>query len=345
MNRINHIVLALCFAIMAIVTSAHAQAPQFSLAPSEYPSWSTFILADAEGIIDGAAGKQSALEQKWNVDIILKEAEYDPCLQMYGAGTVDAVCITNIDILPIASSRKSVAIMATSTSYGGDALLVDKNQYPDLASLRGQDVFGLDNSVSEYVFYRIVQQNGADPKEFKFTMMDPGAAAAAMQTGRKPAIMVWNPFVLDTLNKRADVKVLGDSRSCPGEVLDMVVVADEALKREGGDRFAMAVMEVFYTICDRMEDPTTKSDTLIGLGEKFSNLDLGSMRTVVNQTRFYMTPSQNIELLTNGTAFPGGGVETDGNLEAIMGRVTAFCVEQEMVETAPSIGYGSAADA
>ena len=58
---------------IATTTSAFGAAPSFSLAWSEYPSWSVFGVAHAAKLIDGAAGKQGPIEQKWNVDIVLKE--------------------------------------------------------------------------------------------------------------------------------------------------------------------------------------------------------------------------------------------------------------------------------
>ena len=98
--------------------------PSFSLAWSEYPSWSVFGVADVTGIINGKKGELGPVEKKWGVDIELKEAEYDPCLAMYGAGQCDAVCITNMDILGPAGGRPGVMVLPTSTSYGADACLV-----------------------------------------------------------------------------------------------------------------------------------------------------------------------------------------------------------------------------
>src|SRR6266545_4679659 len=95
---------------IATTTTALAAPPSFSLAWSEYPSWSVFGVANELKLIDGAEGKQGPIEKKWNVDIVLKEAEYDPCLTMYGAGQCDAVCITDMDVLNPAGSRASVII-------------------------------------------------------------------------------------------------------------------------------------------------------------------------------------------------------------------------------------------
>src|SRR4030095_10977311 len=93
------VVVAVAALAVTTTTTAPAAAPSFSLAWSEYPSWSVFGVAHSLKLIDGAQGQQGPIEKKWNVDVVLKEAEYDPCLTMYGAAQCDAVCITTLDAL------------------------------------------------------------------------------------------------------------------------------------------------------------------------------------------------------------------------------------------------------
>ncbi len=315
---------------LAGVGSALGAAPSFSLAWSEYPSWSVFGVAHLQKLIDGRAGAQGPIEKKWNVDIVLKEAEYDPCLAMYGAGQADAVCITDMDVLNPATSRASVIILPTSTSAGADALIVSKN-ITDVKALRGKKVLGLAKSVSEYCFVRNLELLGEKESDHRFSNMDPGAAAVAMQQKQAgvDAILVWNPFVLETLNKRSDVRVLFDSTSIPGEIIDCVAVAQSSLDKPGGKDFACAVIEAFYAVNKRMADPKTSDDTLIAIGEKFSHLDLNSMKKVVQQTKFYGTPEEGIAVLTGS------------DLPKVMKRVSEFCVAHEITAKAPAIGYGT----
>jgi len=68
------------------------------------------------GLINGKKGEMGRLEKKWGVDIELRELDYDSCIQQYQAGTVDAACLTNIDVLGPSLSQKSVAILPTSTA-------------------------------------------------------------------------------------------------------------------------------------------------------------------------------------------------------------------------------------
>lgn len=317
-----------------LLTGCGKAAPSFSLAWSEYPSWSVFGVAHANKLIDGQAGRQGPIEKKWGVDIVLKEAEYEPCMTMYGAGQCDAVCITTLDALNPALGRPSVMVLPTSTSAGADALLVSET-IRDVKQLRGQKVYGLAKSVSEYCFNRNLELLGEKPEDFVFSNMDPGAAAVAMQQKQAAigAIIVWNPFVLETLNRRKDVHVLFDSGKIPNEIIDSVVVAQASLDKPGGRQFACAVADVFYQVNQRLADPATRDDTLVAIGEKFSHLDLPAMKTVVQQTRFYGTPKEALDLMTGA------------DLKALTQRVVDFCVKQTIVPKAPTLGYGTKAEA
>lgn len=329
-TRIN--ILTVLAGVAAVSTLAAP--PPFSLAWSEYPSWSVFGVAHAYKLINGAEGQLGPIETKWNVDIVLKEAEYDPCLQLYGAGQCDAVCITEMDALNPSLSRPSVVILPTSTSFGADACIVSA-AIKEVKDLRGKKVYGLEKSVSEYCFVRCLEVLGEKEADHKFTNMDPGAAAVAMQQKQRgyDAIIVWNPFVLETLNKRKDVRVLFDSTRIPNEIIDTVTVAQSSLDKPGGKDFACAVIDTFYAVNDRLADAATRDETLVALGEKFSHLDLNSMKKVVEQTKFYATPKDGLAILE--------GKE----LKGIMERVVKFCVAHEITASAPRIGYGAKADA
>lgn len=307
--------------------SAATAPPVFTLAWSEYPSWSTFGVAHDLGLINGAEGVLGPIEKAHNVDIVLRLTDYDTCMTMYGSGSADAVCITNMDALNPALSRPSVAILPTSTSVGGDALIV--TGVADVKALREKKVYGLSKSVSEYAFVRNLLKLGEKPSDHKFTNMDPGAAAQAMQT-KQPgydAIMVWNPFVLQTLALRPDARVLFDSSAIPGEIIDMIVMAKASLEKPGGADFAAALVETFYQINKRLADPATADATLVALGAKFSNLDLEAMRKVVQQTKFYETPSAGIALFKS-SEFP-----------TTMDTVVDFCVANAITPRKPVVAF------
>ena len=301
----------------------------FSLAWSEYPSWSVFGVAHELGLINGDQGKQGSMEEKWGVDVELKSLDYDACLTAYGSSTIDAVCITNMDILAPAGGRNSVAIMPTSTSAGADAcIVVGVNSVDDL---KGKNSYGLEKSVSQYMFERVLEDMGHDPAEFPFKQMDPQAASTAMKQSQPniDSIVVWNPFVMQTIRERTDAQVLFDSTKIPEEIVDMVVVGEDVLKRPGGEAFAACIADTFYEISRLIEDPSTRTDTLTKLGQNFSGLSSEDMETIVQQTKFYKTAADGAALF-----------ERADFQNQIMPKVIEFCATHDIAEK-PSVVYGT----
>jgi len=309
--------------------------PTFTLAWSEYPSWSVFGVAQEKGLI-GKKG-EGTIEKKYGIIIGLKQADYDACLTLYASGAVDANCQTNIDSLAPALGRNSVVIMPTSTSVGADACIavnfqgnVDKQAVLDF--LKAKPTFGLEKSVSQYVFERnlMLMDKALKPNELTFRNMDPAAAAQAMQTGQPNinSIMVWNPFVLQTLRTRKDSKVLFDSAAIPEEVIDAIVVAKDSLAKPKGKEFAMALIETYFEVCKMMEDPKTADETYVALGAKFSNLNAADMKTVCQQTRFYNSPDKALALM-----------RSQKFRNETMPMIMDFCTSHKMVDKKPSIGF------
>ncbi len=329
MKSYQTFLFAMCTVALVFGSGCKPKSETFSLAWSEYPSWSVFGVADELGLIDGAAGQLGELEKKHGIDIELKEAGYDSCLNMFSSNDCDAVCMTNMDALIVSPNRDGVAVLPTSTSNGADACLVTE-QIPDIEALKQHKVYGLEATVSEYCFVRCLEKAGFSEADFQFTNMDPALAANSMQQGNEDhqAIMVWNPFVLQTLKDREDVKVLFDSSQIPGEIVDMVVIGRDSLEKPGADKFLKVVNEAFYTVVKEMESAERGDDVLVALGKKFSNLGLEEMKQVVQQTVFYKTPEEAKALL-DGEEFRG-----------TMDTVSKFIVEHGIIEN-PSMAFGS----
>jgi len=375
-SKVRTLLVAVAVLMMSGVSFA---VETFSLTWSEYPSWSTFGVAsvtkvivvdgkyvispDGELIIDGAVGKMGLVEKKWNIDIDLQEKDYDTCITQYGAGKCDMTCLTNMDILPNCLSVESVTILPTSTSFGADALIVRKSITSVKQLLQERiKTYMLEASVSQYCFARNLEIMGEKEFLYQISNLDPAECGKLMIQGsdQHRSIVVWNPFVLQTLEKQPDCYILFDSTSIPGEIIDMVHMSEKSLAKPGGENAACAIIDAFYIISELLANANHQDDMLVALGEKFSDLDAGSMRKVVRQTRFYSTPEQGISLLTDGVVFPwkrkvastsslftNDGFNpkseevTSKKLKDIMPIVVGFCQKYQIVKTDPVIGYGT----
>lgn len=302
-------------------------ADTFKLAVSEYPSWSLFLTAHDLGLIDMNEDELGPIEKKWDVDIVLIETDYDTCITLYGSGQVDAACLTNMDSLAPSLQIPSVAILPTSTSDGADQCITTK-QYTSLTELQETPVYGLENSVSQYLFDRYIEDQGMNPADFKFEMMDPAAAATAFLQGQLDAIVVWNPFCLEIKAQDKEARTLFSSKSIPNEIIDMVTMSRASLEKPKGEAFACAIIDTYYAFNKLLDSPKTRDEALIALGQRFSKLGLADMRKIVTETRFYGTPTSGTDLF-NGAELP-----------KTMDKVSAFCVKQGIVAESPSLAFG-----
>lgn len=306
------------------------------------------MVAGKAGLINPKkGGEPGSLEKKWGVDIVLEVKDYDPCLALYGSGTVDAVCMTNMDALNPALGRSSTAIMPTSTSYGADKIIAigwdDTLRFEDQLEmaphvakfLKGKKCYGLAKSVTEYSWVRGLERMGLDPKKFAFVNLEPAAAATAMQTGSNDVqvIGVWNPYALQTLRTQKKARVVFDSRLIREEIIDMVVVANASLEKKGGQDFACCVCDVFYEVSRRLaSDKAWVSDaTFKALGADFSNLGVEDMKLCCKETQFYSTPADGIKLFD------------DARFQNTMKIVVSTCQKIGVLDDgkSPTLGYNN----
>ena len=154
----------------------------------------------------------------------------------------------------------------------------------------------------------------------------------AMQSSQAgiESIMVWNPFVMQTLKKRADAKVLFDSSEIEEEIIDMVVVAKDSLAKPGGRAFAYAIADAFYEVNKLLAAPETADQTLATLGEEFGKLSLDDMKQIVRQTRMYTKPEDGLALF-----------QSEQFKTATMPHVTKFCLSHEICDSEPSQGFNA----
>jgi ABC-type nitrate/sulfonate/bicarbonate transport system substrate-binding protein len=281
-------------------------------------------------------GEARPLEEKYGVDLVLRLADYDTCISLYGNNTCDAVCITNTDAIPVAFGRPTVAILATSTSNGADALLglgyvrpeepgAQGGEAKKVADfLKGKTVYGLEKSVSEYAFYRGLEKLGLNPDQYKFANMDPGAAATAIQQGQKDAIITWNPFVLQTLRSQTKAKRVFDSRLIPGEIVDMVGMGRDSLNKPGGKEAAKCIAAAYYGVCNMLEDPSVADEVYFQLGEQFSSLSAGDMKQCCEETKFYSKPE------AGKTAF------TSSQFKEGLNKVVEFQIKKGSIKDKPT---------
>ena len=283
----------------ADVTTSTETLPAFVHTASEYPSWSTFMVASKAGLINPSqGGEHGTLEAKWGVDVVLQVKDYDPCITLYANATCDSTCITELDALNPAMGRKTTVIMPTSTSAGADKIIAVGTT--SIADLKGIPTYGLAKSVSHYNFVRCLEASGENPDDYEFKNLDPAPAATALQTGSGDvkSISVWNPFALQTLRTNKESSEVLSSKLISGEIIDCVVIGNDSLEKPKGKEYAACLCDIQYQVNQKIQstDQAVADATITALGEDFSKLPLEDMKIILQETQFYYTPDDGIAL-------------------------------------------------
>ncbi|MFH1098755.1 MAG: ABC transporter substrate-binding protein [Candidatus Uhrbacteria bacterium] len=320
--------------------------PQFSFAYSEYASWSTFAVAEMEGLVGKEKGRCGPIERKHGVDFDFQFMMYNPSIGLYAGGTVDAVTITNMDMLTAARRDATVVVFATSNSWGADRTIVTKG-IASLDQLAGVPCRGLESTVSQYVYEETLRANGKDPAKYPYQNMEPDAASTAMiaRDALVKCIAVWEPYALNTTKSRGDVHVLADSRLIPAQVLDLIVVGQSVLDRPKGGAFVAALLDTYYTIVRELEDPATSDAAHRRLGKKVTDLDAASMRDTLTRSVLYKKPEWVIELFAGGNPYPYPDGSRGMPLKTTMPKVVGWMLKKGAIKSEPTVGYGSKAQA
>jgi len=317
--------------------------PSFSLAYSEYASWSTFAVAEMQQLVGAEKGKCGPIERKHGVDLELQFMAYGPSIGAYAGGSADGVTITHLDMLTAGRQDASVVVFATSTSWGGDRTIVPNGVTVD--TLAGKPCRGLESTVSQYVFEETLLKLGKNPKRYPYQNMEPDAAAAALKArdAQIGCIAVWEPFALDAITSRGDVHVIADSRLIPAEILDTIVVGQAALDRPKGDAFVAALLDTYYAVVRELDDPATSDAAHRRLGKKVTDLDAAAMRDVLTRSVLYRKPEWVVELFANGNPYPFPDGTKGMRLKDSTAKSVAWMLSHKAITAAPKVGYGSVA--
>ena len=197
---------------------ASAQAPKTSLriAHSTWLGYAPLYLGRDKGFF-AAEGV--------DVQPILIEASSDS-LAALAAGRIDAVASTFDGFALFAGNGAALkVVLALDESSGGDGI-VSRRDVSDVADLRGKRVAVQKGSVSQFLLAQALDKVGLKLGDLQVVDMKAGDAGAAFVAGRVDAAVTWQPW-LGRAQATDFGKILADTRSMPGLIVDAIAVRSE----------------------------------------------------------------------------------------------------------------------
>ncbi len=144
-------------------------------------------------------------------------------------GMLDAVNITLDMALQLEQQGfQPRVVLVMDYSDGADAILA-RPDIRRLEQLRGKRVAVEDLAVSGYMLGRALKQAGLQPSDVQILRIPVDQHVRAYDSGQVDAVVTYEPFVGKLLATGA--QVLFDSGQIPGEIVDVLVVREDALEK------------------------------------------------------------------------------------------------------------------
>jgi NitT/TauT family transport system substrate-binding protein len=264
---------------------AAASPPTFTVGWSVYAGWNPYFYMAKSGILKRWA-------DKYGVVIKVQRFDYAASLDAFVGKNIDACTMTNMEALdmPAAAGVDSTVVIVGDYSNGNDAVLARNNVA--LAQLPGKPILLVQKTVSEYLLERAMVLNGLDsqlPHLKLLNTSDSDIVGAFLGDKSNQVAVTWKPLVSEILDQDRGVKSLFDSSRIPEEILDLLVVRTEVLKRPDGSglKFAKAISGAWYETVAQIAAANAQA---ISGSAAASGDSIASYKEQLRTTYLYSTP-------------------------------------------------------
>jgi NitT/TauT family transport system substrate-binding protein len=280
--------------LLLIAAQLPAQKPKFTVGWSIYVGWNPYYYMEKSGILKKWA-------DKYGVDIKVQRFDYAPSLDAFVAKNIDACAMTNMEALdmPAAAGIDTTSIITGDFSNGNDAILVRNGL--TLAKLPGKKVMLVEKTVSQYLFERAMAINGLKDQTKRVTLVntsDSDIATAFITNASQEAVVTWKPLV-SQIAKTKGVTSIFNSAQIPGEILDLLVVRTEVLKRPEGQKFAKAIVGAWYEVLSQMKSDKVLTGIAAGAQDT-----LTSYKEQLSTTNMFYTPQSALDFMKPASVKP-----------------------------------------
>ncbi|MDF3014600.1 MAG: lipid kinase, partial [Cellvibrio sp.] len=284
-SRLTKILLALTLSFSAAVASA---AEPFKVCWSIYVGWMPWGYGAEQKIIDKWA-------KKYGIEIeVVQINDYIESINQYTAGQFDGCVMTNMDALtiPAAGGVDSTALIVGDFSNGNDGVVLKGAK--SLKDIKGQQVNLVELSVSHYLLARGLETVGLKESDVKVVNTSDADMVAVYGTKDVTAVTTWNPLLNEILTQPGSTKVF-DSSQIPGEIMDLMVVNTETLKKNPA--LGKALVGAWYEIMGVMSASDKAATTAKTAMAVASGTDLAGFETQLASTKMFYTPQSALDLV------------------------------------------------
>lgn len=278
--------LCVCLGGAALPTMAAdtAAKPEFKVAWSIYVGWMPWAYAEQSGILKKWA-------DKYGISIKLTQVnDYVESINQYAAGQFDACVMTNMDMLtiPAAGGVDSTALIVGDFSNGNDGIIL-KGKGKKLADIKGQSINLVELSVSHYLLARGLESAKLRERDVKVVNTSDADIVGAYKAASTTAVVTWKPQLSELLAEPT-AQLVFDSSQIPGEIMDLMVVKTDVLKRSPA--LGRALVGAWYETLRVMAGKDAAAKAALTAMAKASGTDLPGFESQLKTTRMFNTPAE-----------------------------------------------------
>lgn len=287
-SRLAKTLLTLILPLLPMCASA---ADPFKVCWSIYVGWMPWGYGAEQKIVDKWA-------KKYGIDIeVVQINDYIESINQYTAGQFDGCVMTNMDALtiPAAGGVDSTALIVGDFSNGNDGIVL-KGANKTLKDIKGQNVNLVELSVSHYLLARGLETVGLKEADVKVVNTSDADMVAVYGTKDVTAVTTWNPLLSEILTQPNSTKVFDSSR-IPGEIMDLMVVNTETLKKNPA--LGKALVGAWYEIMAVMSASDKAAITAKTAMATASGTNLAGFEAQLASTKMFYTPASALELVNS----------------------------------------------
>jgi NitT/TauT family transport system substrate-binding protein len=215
--------------------------PSLTLVAAKYVPWIPWFLAKQENLFQ-------QYSEEYRVNIQFEETSYDGGINRFIGNEVDAIAITNIDVLAqiISKDIEADVILVSSYSTGNDALLIPENS----------DGLVLDKSIAvkefstgHYLLDRYLLRNQLDFERVEIANTNEQDLLEVFDGGDVAGISSWNPLVNELIQNR-HARPLFSSQEIPKEIMHLLVVRRSAIEKS--PELGRALLATWFNVMETM---------------------------------------------------------------------------------------------
>jgi NitT/TauT family transport system substrate-binding protein len=210
-------VFGFIFGILAIaLTNCTAPAPQLlRIGTNLWPGYETLYLARNLGYYQGTAIRL--------IDYPSGTEE----VRAYRNREIEGAGLSIDQAILLAATQANLRIVAVmDVSAGGDVIL-GKPNIPNIKALKGKRIGVESTALGAFFLARALEKNGLSPPDVQIVSLDFSEHERAFIQGKVDAIVTFGAPRFKLL--AAGAKLLFDSSQIPGEIVDTLVVSQEAI--------------------------------------------------------------------------------------------------------------------